>query len=332
MSRPENQDIIKQRVQGFILTGSVLLMAGKFLAFFMTHSVAILSDAMESIVNVIAGCISYYSLRFSAMPKDKSHPFGHGKAELISASVEGLLIATAGLLMISEGARRFFRPSEIAGLDLGIAIIAFAGAVNWFMGWYSIRIGRQYSSIALVAGGKHLHSDTYSTIGLVIGLILLYITKWSWIDSLLAILFGILILVTGFSILKKTVANLIDEADTEILRNMAEAISRNRQPDWIDIHNTKVIKYGSHLHVDCDLTLPWYYTVARSHEACERLNKTLSAVNGGRVTISVHSDPCGELHCQHCAVEPCDYRRNLFEKQEELTLSQLIESDEERNE
>lgn len=327
-----DEGLIKQRVQGLVLAVSVLLMAGKFLAFYMTHSVAILTDAMESIVNVVAGAISLYSLRFSALPKDKSHPFGHGKAELISASIEGLLIGGAGILMISEGIRRFFSPSGIANLDTGIVIVAAAGLINWLMGSYSIRAGKRYQSMALIAGGKHLHSDTYSTIGLIVGLLLLYFTQLSWIDSLLAIIFGGVILITGYSILRQTVANLLDEADTEILDKMARALSQNREADWIDIHNTKVVKYGSHLHIDCDLTLPWYYTVAQSHKACEQLSATLNRVNNGNVSISVHSDPCLEQHCHHCLVTDCNYRRAPFEKQEDLTLSQLTESDEERNE
>lgn len=327
-----DEGLIKQRVQGLILAGSVLLMAGKFGAFFLTHSVAILTDATESIVNVAAGAISLYSLRFAAQPKDKSHPFGHGKAELISASIEGLLIGGAGILMISEGIRSVFNPTGLADLDVGIAIVAAAGLINWLMGSYSIRVGKRYQSMALIAGGKHLHSDTYSTIGLIVGLFLLYFTKLSWIDGLLAAIFGGVILITGYSILRKTVANLLDEADTEILHKMADALSGKREPDWIDIHNTKVVKYGSHLHVDCDLTLPWYYTVAQSHKACEQLSETLNAVNEGNVSISVHSDPCFEQHCHHCLVTDCNYRKVSFDKQEDLTLSQLTESDEERNE
>ena len=178
-----NEDALKQRIQRWIVCGSVAIMAGKFLAFWLTNSVGILTDAVESIVNVTAGFISLYSLYLAAKPKDAGHPFGHGKVELISASIEGLLIIIAGGVIIFEGVRRLFEPAEIAKLDIGIIVVAAAGAMNYLMGWYSIRMGRRYNSIALIAGGKHLQSDTYSTIGLAIGLILLYITRIGWIDS-----------------------------------------------------------------------------------------------------------------------------------------------------
>ncbi|MFQ8806905.1 MAG: cation diffusion facilitator family transporter [Alistipes indistinctus] len=161
-----NEDALKQRIQRWIVCGSVAIMAGKFLAFWLTNSVGILTDAVESIVNVTAGFISLYSLYLAAKPKDAGHPFGHGKVELISASIEGLLIIIAGGVIIFEGVRRLFEPAEIAKLDIGIIVVAAAGAMNYLMGWYSIRMGRRYNSIALIAGGKHLQSDTYSTIGL----------------------------------------------------------------------------------------------------------------------------------------------------------------------
>lgn len=327
-----NEDIIKQKVQKWIVFGGILILAGKFMAFFLTNSVGILTDAMESIVNVTAGLISLYSLKWASKPKDKDHPFGHGKMELISASVEGLLISIAGGLIIYEGAKRLFLPSEIEKLDIGIWVIAIAGLVNYGMGWYSIRMGKKYNSIALVAGGKHLQSDTYSTIGLVAGLLLLYYTKIAWIDSALALLFGSVIIITGIQILRKTIANLLDKADDELLQSMVQTITLNRHPDWIDVHNAKIIKYGSYLYIDCDLTLPWYYTIMESHQACEDLKSTLISKFSDRIQVSIHSDPCMKKHCEHCEVKNCSSRQTPFVALEEISFSKLTESDEEREE
>ena len=307
-------------------------MAGKFIAFLVTNSVGILTDALESIVNVVAGFISLYSIRLAAKPKDTEHPFGHGKIELISASLEGLLIMGAGLWIIYEGIRRFFMPAEIAQLDIGILIVASAGAINYTAGWYSIRIGKRYDSIALIAGGKHLQSDTYSSIGLVLGLVLLYITKLHWIDSALALIFGSVIVVTGISILRKTIANLLDTADQAVLDKMVTVIVRDRQPDWIDVHNLKTIKYGNSLFIDCDLTLPWYYNVRESHTVCEALQHTLSVEFSSRVLISIHADPCKPEQCTHCTVESCPHRSAPFTCPLPLTLQAITESDEDRNE
>ncbi len=327
-----SEDIIKQKVQRWIVIFGVLILCGKFLAFYLTNSVGILTDAMESIVNVAAGFISLYSLRWAAKPKDKDHPFGHGKMELISASIEGLLISIAGGLIVYEGFLRLFEPATIEKLDVGIIVVAVAGAMNYIMGWYSIRIGKRHHSIALVAGGKHLQSDTYSTIGLVIGLLLLYYTKIAWIDSALALIFGSIIIITGLGILYKTITNLLDKADDELLHDMAQCMEERRQKDWIDVHNTKIIKYGSYLYIDCDLTLPWYYNVVESHDACCSLRSTLVSQFSERIQVSIHSDPCNKQHCEHCQIETCATRKSPFVSLEKFNLSRIIESDEERNE
>ena len=323
---------IKQRVQLRIVCCSVLLMAGKFLAFALTNSVGILTDALESIVNVTAGFIGLYILRLAARPKDSNHPFGHGKIEVISASIEGLMIAAAGSIIIYEGIRRLFGPSEIGQLDIGILLVAAAGAINYLLGRYSIRMGRKYNSLALVAGGKHLQSDTISSIGLVIGLILLYVTGIKWIDSALALIFGGAIIWTGSSILRRTIAELTDEADKKCLEKMLQVVSENPDPAWIDIHNLKIIRYGSAFYVDCDLTLPWFYDIRQGHNLCQQLQETIRQKFSDQVLISVHTDPCDEKHCSHCAVAPCPYRKHPFTAPLVYTLQELTESDEERQE
>ncbi|MGL5273592.1 MAG: cation diffusion facilitator family transporter, partial [Phocaeicola sp.] len=199
------------------------------------------------------------------------------------------------------------------------------------MGWYSIRVGNRYKSMALIAGGKHLQSDTYSTIGLVLGLLLLQYTQLSWIDSALAILFGGFIIFAGLSILRKTVTNLLDGADEELLEQIAQSINDSRRNDWIDIHNTKVIKSGNQLYIDCDLTLPWFYNLEEGHESCERLKNTFETKLLHRVQVSIHTDPCGRNRCAHCRVEKCMSRIRLFESSEKISILQLVQSDDERN-
>lgn len=325
-----DQERIKQRVQTYIIIISVSLMAGKFVAFFLTRSVGILTDALESIVNVTAGFITLLSLRFAARPKDAEHPFGHGKMEFISASIEGLLIFAAGGIIIFEGIRKIITPVMPQRLDVGLIIIAIAGLANWLAGWYSIRTGKKYNSMALVAGGKHLQSDTYSTIGLVIGLLLLYFTKLPWIDGLLAIIFGGIIVFTAIGILRKSSASLLDRADKDVLLAVGKVISENRRREWIDVHNLKVIRYGSFFYMDCDVTLPWYYTIAQGHDACDEMVRVLREQFSDRMQISVHSDSCGERHCAHCLVWECPYRKEPFVAPLEYTLDELTSTDEER--
>ncbi len=318
----------KVNVQRKIVAVSVFLLLAKFLAFFLTNSVGILTDAMESIVNVIAGFVSLYSLYVAAKPKDEHHPFGHGKVELISASLEGILIVLAGGIIIYEGINRIFDPAEIKQLDVGIILVAAAGLINYLLGWYSIHVGKKHHSIALIAGGKHLQSDTYSSIGLVLGLVLLYITKIGWIDSLLAIVFGGIIVITGIGILKKTIENLMDKADSEILSVIADLIKRNRKTDWVDVHNLKVVKYGSTYHIDCDLTLPWYYNIRESHKACEDLERVFGCEFTNMVQLSIHSDPCKAYHCDTCQMDKCAHRVHQYAEALEFSVMQITKSDE----
>lgn len=320
------EEILKQRVQQKILLLSFLILIGKFIAYWLTDSVGILTDALESIVNVVAGAMSLYALYWSARPKDKSHPFGHGKIELLSASVEGIMISIAGLMIIYEGINRLLFPVEVQRLDIGIIIVAVSGLLNYAMGWYSVRTGKRYSSVALVAGGRHLQSDTYSTIGLVAGLLLLHFTRIMWIDSALALVFGGIIIFTGISILRKTTANLLDKADEELLYQLAETLNENREPEWIDIHNAKVIKYGSFLYMDCDLTIPWYYTIEEGHKEGERLRTVLEGRLADRIQMTIHLDPCNifdRSRCNCCPLE-CKYRKEPFKQLEVISFTSFI--------
>ena len=328
-----NEEQLKQRVQKRIVLISSLILIGKFAAYWLTNSVGILTDAMESIVNVVAGAVSLYSLHWSAQPKDKSHPFGHGKMEQVSASIEGILITFAGILIVYEGVYHLFFPVGIRKLDVGIYIVAFSGLINYLMGWYSVHIGKRYNSMALIAGGKHLQSDTYSTIGLVAGLLLLYFTKIAWIDSVLAFLFGGIIIVTGISILRKTIANLLDKADEALLNEIAQELNEKRSPDWIDIHNAKVIKYGSYLYMDCDLTLPWFYTIEEGHREGTRLKQILEQKYADWIQLTIHLDPCTvfeQAKCRSCSCQKCQTRKMRFEQADPITLATFIERANER--
>ncbi|MEG2665821.1 MAG: cation diffusion facilitator family transporter, partial [Bacteroidales bacterium] len=284
--------------------------------------------AMESIVNVVAGLVSLYALHLAMKPKDKSHPFGHGKVEFFSASVEGLLIMMAGGIIIFEGVSRLLEPANIRQLDIGIWIVALAGVVNYAMGFYSIYLGKKYDSVALIASGKHLQSDTYSSIGLVIGLLLLYYTGLPWIDGLLACVFGLLIFGTGISILHKTTNYLMDRADESILKDVAQCLSANPNDQWVDIHNLKMIKYGSSYFLDCDLTLPWFYDIKQGHELCDSLKEVLSMEFADRLSVSVHTDPCSSKHCSRCRLSNCMHRCYPMEEAENFSLNRLLESDE----
>lgn len=321
-----NDKKIKLIVQKRIVFFSVILFAGKLIAYFLTSSVGILTDALESTVNVLTGFISLYSISVALKPRDANHPFGHGKIESLSASVEGILILFAGLIIIFEAIKRLFNPIEIQQLDIGIIIIAVAGIINYVLGYYSIRTGRKYDSIALVSGGKHLQSDTYSTIGLVIGLILLLVTKLVWLDSAIAILFGSIIIYTGYKILKETTSNLMDEADIDVLKVIVEILSTNKSKHWIRINNLKLIKYGDAFHIDFDLTLPWYMNISDAHKEGDLIMKIISDNYSKNIDFTIHTDECKPDLCKHCRIFDCTYRIHEFSTDMAWTLDKIIKT------
>lgn len=218
----------KISIQKAIFAGGIILFIIKIIAFYITNSVGILSDALESTVNIITGYITLKSLQFAIKPRDDDHPYGHGKVELITASIEGILIGVAGILIISEAISRLGKPPEVLKLDWGIILMLNTAVINYIMGRYSVQQGVLNKSIALVSGGKHLISDTYTTLALIGGLFIFYLTEYQWLDSAMAIIFGIFILYTGYNVLKATINGLMDEADVYTITRLVETIAVER--------------------------------------------------------------------------------------------------------
>jgi len=312
------------RIQRWIVIVAVILFGFKIAAYFLTKSVAVLTDALESVVNVIAGFIGLYSLYIAAKPRDENHPYGHGKAEFLSSAIEGVLIAIAGLIIIYESVHAFISPRTLYKLDTGILLIAFTGAINFIFGQISLRKGKKNNSAALIASGKHLLSDTYSTVGIIIGLTLIYFTHQLWIDGAVAIVFALIIIYTGYTVLRSSIAGIMDEADKKLLSKMVDFLNSNRRENWIDLHNLRVIKYGSILHIDCHLTVPWYLTVNEAHTELEILTELIKKEYGHAIELFVHTDPCLDFSCSICLKKDCNVRKKPFTKKIEWDLKNAI--------
>lgn len=311
------------KIQKYIAVVSITLFLLKMLAWSLTQSIAILTDALESIVNVIAAFIGLYSLYISAKPKDADHPYGHGKVEFITAAIEGILIAVAGIFIIEEAIQNLYRPHGIHQLDYGIYLLAFTSLINFIAGSICVKTGKKNNSLPLIAGGKHLISDTYSTIGILIGLTFLFFFKISWIDSAVAILFALIILYTGFKIVRSSVAGIMDEADKALLVDVVKMLNENRGENWIDLHNLRIIKYGSLIHLDCHLTVPWYFNVHEAHAEIDRLSELVNAHFGHAVELFVHSDGCLDFSCAICDKKDCTVRKQSFEKKISWTMENI---------
>ncbi|MDJ1469924.1 cation diffusion facilitator family transporter [Cytophagaceae bacterium YF14B1] len=310
--------------QKIIAIVGVVLFAFKIVAWYLTNSVAILTDALESTINVISGFIGLYSLYISAQPRDRNHPYGHGKIEFISAAVEGTLIFVAGLVIIYEAIINLTEPHPVGKLDYGILLVSITALVNYGVGYVAVQRGKKNNSLALIASGKHLQSDTYSTIGIVVGLILLYLTRLAWLDSVVALVFAGLILYTGYKIIRGSLAGIMDEADEELLNKVVALLQKSRRENWIDMHNLRIIKYGSRLHLDCHLTVPWYLTVLEAHKEVAALEKLVRDNFGESVEMFVHMDACEDFSCSICTKDDCQVRKHSFENRFEWTLENIL--------
>lgn len=287
----------------------------KTAAYFITYSNAILTDALESVINILAGAFALYSLIVASKPRDLNHPYGHGKIEFISAGIEGAFIVGAGIIMIVKAVYNLIFPQEISDIDIGIYLTGGAGLINFLLGGILIFYGNKNNSIIMQADGKHLISDGVSTVGMIIGLSIIYFTNYFWLDNVVAIAFGIILFVTGWGILKKSVPGIMDEADMKVLEEIINVIQNNRQDNWIDLHNLRLIKYGSVYHVDCHMTMPWYFTVKEAHAENLKVEQLIQKYFGEKAEMFIHFDPCKTTSCKICKKSDCKVRENAFEKQ-----------------
>ena len=291
----------------------VILFIGKLIAWHLTNSDAVFSDAMESIVNIISAFMGLYSLYLASQPKDENHPYGHGKVEFVTSGIEGSLIIFAGIIIIVEAVDSLLHKKKKKKLDYGIFIVLGTAIANYIMGYISIQKGKKENSIVLISSGKHLQSDTITTIGVVLSLILVYFTQIFWIDAAVALLFGSYIIFVGYKIVRKSLSGIMDEADPDLLSAVVEVLQRDRKKEWIDIHNMKIQQYGSGLHIDAHITLPWYNDLRSSHQEMENIIKTLVAETERNVEFNFHMDDCKPHSCEICELE-CVHRQHSFKK------------------
>ena len=300
--------------QKWIAAVGIVLFIGKIIAWKLTNSDSVFSDAMESIVNVISAFMGLYALYLAAKPRDEDHPYGHGKVEFVTSAIEGVLIGIAGIMIIYEGTNSLLSDKVLNKLDWGIWIIAATAIANYVLGYISIQKGKAENSVVLVSSGKHLQSDTITTLGVVVSLVLVYFTKIYWIDSVVALLFGIYIIVIGYKIIRRSLSGIMDEADPEMLKRLAKFLNENRKAEWIDIHNMKIQQFGSRLHIDAHLTLPWYFELRTAHNEMEEVIKLIAKNTDRKVEFNFHMDDCKPTSCAICQIENCPVRQFDFVK------------------
>lgn len=294
---------------GLSVAVSVLLLALKFLTYRMTNSAAVLSDALESIINVVASLFAVLSIWMAAKPPDPNHPYGHGKIEYFSAGFEGALIIGAAVSIFYTGLQHLMTPQPLTYLEKGLLILAAATIFNVLLGIYLLRVGRRTDSLALIADGKHILTDVYSSAGVIIGLLLVYWTGWLRFDGVVACLVGLNILVTGGQLVFQSFKHLMDTSDPDLLDRIAQLLAQNQRPDWIDIHQLRAWRAGAMIHIDLHLVLPEQMLLSKAHEEAKILETMLVDEFDGNAGVLVHMDPCDPRECPICSQNACRRRR-----------------------
>jgi cation diffusion facilitator family transporter len=261
-------------------------------------------------VNVVAGFIGLYAVTLAAKPRDANHPYGHGKAEYISAAVEGALIIIAGLMICYEAVYHFIHPKAIQALDAGMVIIAITSVANYGLGVYAVRVGIAQRSATVEAAGKHLKSDAYTSVAVIAGLLLVRFSGMLWLDAAVAMVFSILIVYTGYKVLRRSLSGIMDEADAALLQRVIDVLNKYRRDDWIDLHNLRVMQYGAVLHIDAHMTLPYYFEVRDADREIHALESLILEQFGGTVELFVHIDGCAFYQCKLCSMPNCPVRQS----------------------
>ena len=269
------------------------VMGLKMLAWWVTGSVALLSDGMESTVNVVAAFIAYFLIRYAARPADEDHQFGHHKAEYISAVVEGVLIVVAALLIVQEAWGELFAPELLEAPVLGLAINAAAGVINLIWARALIRAGRQHASPALAADGHHIMSDVVTSAGVFIGLVLAVATGYAILDPLLAIVVAINILYQGYKVISHSLGGLMDRAVTPEEEEAIRAAITANAAGSLGVHDLRTRRAGSAAFIDFHLVVPADMPVGEAHEICDRLEDAIKGVIPG-ASLAIHVEPEGE--------------------------------------
>ena len=286
---------------------SALLMVVKFVAYYLTGAAAIFSDALESIVNVAAAAFAAYSLFLAHQPADPEHPYGHGKVEFLSAGFEGGMILLAGIVIIGQAVLETVKPGgpTIGNLDAGLWLTVIAGGINALLGAFLVRSGKKQNSVALEADGKHLLSDAVTSVAVVLGLVVVKLTGWTYADPLAAFLVAIYIMRMGGGLLRHSAAGLMDEQDAEDQKLLRRILDSHvgpsaKEPRICSYHKLRFRHSGRYHWVDFHIMVPANWDIDHGHRVASSIEYEIEqALGEGNATA--HVEPCADEKCLACA-------------------------------
>ena len=317
----------KRRLGLLSLVVSAGLVAIKFYAYHLTRSQAVLTDALESIINVFTSGFALYSLYLASLPKDENHPYGHGKVEYLSIGFEGALIFIAGAFILYSATLSMLHPHPVALPDWGVALLASTAVVNLGVGMLLVRTGKRLRSVALVGDGQHLYIDALTSIVSSGALVLVALTGVVRFDAGAALLLGGFILVNGGLMLRRSVSGLMDETDTAVVAEVIAELQAQRRPPWIDVHNLRVQRYGANLHIDCHMQMPYYFTLDAVHTQLHDIEELIRTRFAVEVEMFVHADPCTFAACSLCLMADCTVRQHPFRHEVVWTTQNAVKDE-----
>jgi cation diffusion facilitator family transporter len=307
----------KQRLaaMGLAVSISTLLTLLKFYSFWLTGSTAILSDALESIMNVVAGGFALWSVFLASRPPDVEHPYGHGKIEFFSVGFEGALIAIAAGGIFWEAVPKIIEPRPLPELDLGLLILLGTACVNLWLGVTLARTGKRTRSVAISADGRHILTDVYTSAGVLIGLLLVRQTGWYFLDGFVACVVAANILFIGAKLVFESSSRLMDAYDPDLLDTISDIIAQNRKPVWIDVHRLRAWRSGQLIYIDFHLILPRHLSLEEAHREVMEAEQLLKAQLPGVGEAMIHAEPCIGPECRICSEQSCEIRSQPFQEQ-----------------
>ncbi|MGY3091397.1 cation diffusion facilitator family transporter [Hymenobacter sp. UYAg731] len=317
----------KYRLGLLSLVVSIGLVAVKFYAYHLTRSQAVLTDALESIINVATSGFALYSLYLASLPKDENHPYGHGKIENLSLGFEGGLIFMAGAFILYSASGHFWHPHPVARPDWGVLLLASTAVVNLAVGLLLVRNGKRLNSVALVGDGQHLYIDALTSIVSSAALVLVAATGVLRFDSGAALLLGGFILVNGWRMVRRSVSGLMDETDTAVVAEVIAELQAQRRAPWIDVHNLRVQRYGANLHIDCHMQMPYYFTLEQVHTELHDIEELIRARFAVEVEMFVHADPCTFAACSLCLMPECPVRQFALRHEVTWTVQNAVKNE-----
>ena len=279
----------KKQVALLAVFCGIVIFGIKLVAYLLSNSVALLSDALESIVNIAASALMLFSVCVSERAPDSDHKYGHEKVEDISSLIEGIFILIAAALIVYAAAGRLFESTELLQLDFAIGISMFATALNGLLSWLLIRTAKSCGSTALEGDAKHLFSDVISTVGVWIGLFVAQLTGWGFLDSVLAFVVSVLVVRVGLNLVFKSSNRLMDQSCTEEEEKIIEVLDRHAY-NFIDFHNLKTRRHGNQVFAELHLSVDGSLSVKEAHDLTDHLADELNEEQPN-VKLTIHVEP-----------------------------------------